>query len=77
MHHLMQMKSKNNDQQSKNMCVKCRADGELPCERKSALQRRISAVHILHPAVHMGLSSGYTVRNVTQDQSVFSGGVFL
>mgnify|MGYP000709536560 CR=1 FL=1 len=31
--------------QSRNMCVKCHTDGELPVDEKSIL-----AVHISHPA---------------------------
>lgn len=34
------------NRQSRNMCVKCHTDGELPVDEKSIL-----AVHILHPAV--------------------------
>lgn len=33
------------NRQSRNMCVKCHTDGELPVDEKSIL-----AVHILHPA---------------------------
>lgn len=56
------------DRQSKSVCVKCRADGELPCGRKREI---LSAVRVLHPAVQMDTPSGLLQRIICSFREVY------